>query len=287
MQASDSFAHQKLWKRLAVIVAGVVANILLAVVLYTASFNIGFIGSVSDFPQAQLATPESIVITDVMNGSPAERAGLRSGDAIKELRVGTSASEIKNNTDVTEFVHAHSAQEISVVFTRGSHEQTVAIMPTVLSDGTPALGVGIAKLARLKLPFFQALKYGSLYTVSVFNETIVSFGKLLGSIFKKDHSLLSQVSGPVGIAQFAGNAYALGIGSLLSFMGFISINLAVINLLPIPALDGGRFIIELFSRNGKSKLPERALGVVQRLSFVLLLVLILYVTYHDIVRLFT
>ena len=124
------------------------------------------------------------------------------------------------------------------------------------------------------------------YTLGQFKDIIVSIGMILGGLFSGGSSVAGEVSGPIGIAQFAGQAFAIGAGAFLSFMALISINLAVINLLPFPALDGGRLILELFaSSDGRSRIPARVVAAINQIGFILLILIMLYVTYRDIAKL--
>jgi regulator of sigma E protease len=125
------------------------------------------------------------------------------------------------------------------------------------------------------------------YTLDKFKMIFTTIGSLAKGAFGGDKSLLAEISGPVGIAKYAGSAFSYGFTTFLSFVALISVNLAVINLLPFPALDGGRFILEIFSSKGRSRIPERAVSIANQTGFVLLIALMLYVTYNDIVRLFS
>jgi regulator of sigma E protease len=147
------------------------------------------------------------------------------------------------------------------------------------------IGVSVVDVAMVRLSFGSALRQGVVQTVHDTGSIVRSLGMLVAGVFKGSTNLLAQVAGPLGIAQIAGDAYAFGIGALLSFMAIISINLAVINLLPFPALDGGRFILELFARKGTSKIPLRIVGLINQIGFALLIVFAVMVTYHDILRL--
>jgi len=285
---SDSFAYKSLWKRALIVIAGVFANIILAIILYSISFGVGFLGAPTDFPGSVSAGPSHVFITDVTKGSPAQAAGLDSGDTI--ISLATTTTEVTPNSvdDVINFVQAHPADNITISYERGTTLKTTELTPKLLAGGTaPSLGVGIFEAGNIRLPFFKAIAAGVTYTFSEFKMIIVTLSSLVTAAFKGSSSIISQVSGPIGIAQIAGQAYSLGIGAFLGFVALISVNLAVINLLPFPALDGGRLIMELFASEGKSRIPAKVVAAVNQIGFVLLIILMLYVTYHDIVRLFT
>lgn len=284
-----SFARQKMWKRLLIIAAGVIANILLAMVLYAISFSIGFLGRPADFPQAKVLTPSQVVVTAVMEASPAEDSGIVAGDSIQKISIGAEAIEPKTADGVTQFVRAHSKENLTFTLVDGDGiaREVIATPKEGIATGGAGVGITIVEAAHMRLPFFHALKAGVVYSLRQFEMIIESLGLLIGAVFSGNSTLIAQVSGPVGIAQFAGQAFTLGFGAFISFMALISVNLAVINLLPFPALDGGRLILELFASKGKSRIPMRVVSAINQVGFVLLILLMLYVTYKDIAKLVT
>ncbi len=277
-ESPSSFSHQKLWKRLVVIVAGVAANIVLGVILYTASFSIGFLGNPSDFPQSVSASPMQVLFTDVHADTPAFSAGLLAGDTVVSV-AGTDGVYVPTTaTEFSQYVQKHENQSVTVTVLRGGEEGEIVVVPQKADGAASAsIGVTIAEAAHIRLPFFTALSLGFRTTMQEF----VGIFSSLGMLFSGG---LGNVAGPVGIAGIAGVAYAFGFGSFLSFMALISVNLAVINLLPFPALDGGRFILECFSKNGVSRIPEKVIGAVNKLGFMALILIMVYVTYKDIVK---
>ncbi len=283
----DSFAHQKLWKRVAVVLAGIVANIVLAMVLYTASFSIGFLSSPSDFPEYVTNTPSMTMITGVTEKSPAQIAGLVSSDRITAVATRSDTKIPENVTDIVTFVKKHPTDAISFTIIHAGNTKTVSVTPRIdPATNIPSVGISLAQVVYVRLPFLAACKMSVYYTLQQFVFILHSIGTLISGAFGGGNSLLSQVSGPVGIAQVAGEAYSLGFGSFLAFVALISVNLAVINILPFPALDGGRCILEFFAKDGRSRIPRKVVSAINQISFLLLIVLMLYVTYHDIVRLF-
>ena len=284
---SGSFAYQKLWKRVAIVAAGIVANMLIAVILYSMSFGIGFLAEPGDFSGSVAIGPNQTIVTDVVAGSPASKAGLESGDVIRELAASNGVNDPTSVNDVVDFVHAHGAAPITVSVIRGGKDKEVVVTPTVAVGTPPVIGISLATVARMRLPFFKAIATGVTYAGQEFASTIVTLIALVGGLFHGNGALLGDVSGPVGIAKIAGQAFSLGFGAFLSFIALISVNLAVINLLPFPALDGGRIVLELFAAKGYSRIPTRVVNAVNNIGFLLLILLMLVVTYHDIHRLFT
>ncbi len=281
-----SFSHKPFWQRGTIIVAGVLANVLLAILLYAASFSTGFLGSPEDFPRAHVLGQQQVIVASVLDASPAKEAGIQPGDAVVGLGSGTDTDTPVTARELTDFIHSHGTEPLRVTVLRGTTLKTLAATPRAgLSSGKPGIGIDIAEAAHMRLPFFQALKYGASYTFQEFGEILRTLKQLVAGLFGRGSSIASSLSGPVGIAQIAGNALTLGIGSFLSFMALISVNLAVLNLLPFPALDGGRFILECFATKGHSRIPQKAVNAVNTVGFLILIALMLFVTYHDILRL--
>lgn len=282
-----SFAYAKLWKRVLIIVAGIASNMLIAAVFYAMSFGLGFLAVPGDFPGSVAIGPNQAIITDVVPGSPADAAGFESGDIIRELSATASVNDPTSVNDVVDFIHSHGEGTVTVSVIRGGNEKDLAVSPKIAAPGAqPSIGIELAEVSRVRLPFWKAIGGGIAYTGQEFVSTIATLGALVGGLFHGNRTLLGEVSGPVGIAKIAGQAYSLGIGSFFSFVALISVNLAVINLLPFPALDGGRIVMELFAKEGKSRIPKRVVELVNQIGFLLLILIMLAVTYHDIRRLF-
>ena len=284
---TGSFAYAKLWKRLLVVAAGIFANMIIAAILYSMSFGIGFLATPGDFPGSIVVGPMQTMITDVVPDSPASKAGIESGDIVRELSATAATVAPSSVNDVVDFVHAHETGPVTLSVLRGGQVRDISITPAAAAPGeAPAIGVSLAEVSRVRLPFFKAITTGFVYTGQEFVSTITTLGALVGGLFHGNKTLLGEVSGPVGIAKIAGQAYSLGFGSFLAFVALISVNLAVINLLPFPALDGGRIVMELFASDGRSRLPKRAVEIVNAIGFFLLILLMIVVTYHDIRVLF-
>ncbi len=286
---AHSFSEQKLWKRLTIVAAGVVINFLLAALLYAASFSIGFLGRPGDFPGSVQVGPSVVLVENVVDQSPAARAGIQSGDIISSVAYGTETLPISNMDQLILYVRSHPNKDLTLDILRGKKNLTVHATPHdgVAGAATPSLGIELDEAAHVRLLFFRALWDGLTYAGAEFGMIVTSLIALIGGLLHGNSALLSQVSGPVGIAHFAGAAYAFGIGSFLSFVALISVNLSVINMLPLPALDGGRLILECFSSHGRSRIGKRTVALVNQLGFLLLIALMVYVTYKDIVRLAT
>lgn len=283
-----SFANQKLWKRLLIIIAGVVANMIVAMILFGFSFSLGFLGSKDDFPNAKLVSGPSITITDIQKDSPAKKAGLMTGDSLLAISSGDDKTVPSDVVDVITFVKNHGDKVVHISVMRGDTIRTIEVVPvTGVTGNAPGIGISLATVSKLKLPFGSALVTGAKYAFYEFKTIVVTLGSLFSNAVEGDNRLASQISGPVGIAQYANTAFKMGIGSFLFFTALISVNLAVINLLPFPALDGGRFILEFFSKGGISRISPKVVLVINHVGFLVLILIMLFATYHDIAKLVT
>jgi regulator of sigma E protease len=271
------------------LVAGVTMNILLAYVLITATLAMGTPRALSS-EEAARAQNVQLMVSGILPGSPAAEAGLMLGDAITNVSGVDGASFEGSDPDAfISYVSADAAgQPLTVSVERNDelHQLTVTPMSGVLSEDPtrPALGVSVAQVGVVPEPFLRAPLDGALYTWEITKETAVGLGKFLASAVTLQADL-SQVSGPVGIAGAVGNAYADGIAALLSIAAIISINLAIINLLPLPALDGGRLLFVIIEAVIRRPIKPRVAAAVNGVGFSLLILLMLVVTASDIFKL--
>ena len=136
-----------------------------------------------------------------------------------------------------------------------------------------------------KLPFFKALNEGMRLSIYTFKNTAYGLYSLIKDALR-GHGDLSAVTGPVGLVGVVGDAYQFGFVYLLSFTALISINLAVVNLLPFPALDGGRLFFLLIEKIKGSRINPKFFNIANMVGFGILILFMIIVTYHDVVKLF-
>lgn len=257
-----------------VLVAGVLCNVILAFVLFTAAYTIGM--------PAIVATGGVPTIVDVVPGSPAAQAGLLVGDTVESVVVST----VPITTITTEALHkaiTTTTGDVVLVYTRSNETRTATITPAVEKNNRK-IGVGIAAIANEKQPLFTAMKYAAMQTVSVGGTIFVTLGSLIKGLFG-DSSVAGNLIGPVGLAHEVGNAATMGFTYLLAFTAMISVNLAVLNIMPFPALDGGRLIIVLLEAITRRRFSQKIVAIIHTSGFLLLLGLMLYLTIGDIGRL--
>ena len=281
-----SFSNKPRLVQAGVVVAGVFFNILFAWLAFSAGYMVGLPTPAAHdgFGQVQDASP---MIVGVRAGSPAELAGLKPEDVVVSLQTGNGASTPAAATakQVREFIAQHQEESVLLTVLRDGAEKVFLAKATEgLIDGRKAIGIEVEDVGILQLPPHLALLQGALATK---NTTIAVAEGLVGffSQLVRGAADFGSVAGPIGIATLGATAVGQGVVPALVLTALISINLALINLLPIPGLDGGRLLIIGIESILRHPVPERLTTILTIASFTLLITLMLVVSYHDILRL--
>ncbi len=250
------------WKRAVVVAAGVAVNAVLAWILLSAVLAVG--------------TPRVLIVTAVDKESPAAAAGLRG----EEVIIGyPSASAF------AEAARGSVGQPFSFEVQRDDERLTVQATPREPSPEHPgSLGVSLVEGGIDRVPLWRAPLEGAKATWELTRATVMSFADLIKRLV--GGSVPSDVVGPVGIVTTAGQVGQIGPIYLVQMLAIISINLAVLNLLPIPALDGGRLYLSLVEMATGRKLPKWIEVRLNAITFILLIGLMLLLTARDVFRLF-
>lgn len=280
-----SFVNKPRYIQALVLFAGVAMNLIVAWILLSVSFMSGFPTSAGQAPKNVTLENQALTITTIIPSSPAYSAGLLPGDKIVSLSVGKDSTETPSAESVRYFVSRHSKDEITLSYIRNNENKTVKITPEITKDSnTPVIGIGMDIVGNLKLPVHKAILEGAVLTYDVTIATVKGFYKLIhdGITGKGD---LSSVTGPIGIVGVVGDAAHFGFIYLLSLTALISVNLAVINLIPFPALDGGRLLFLLIEKIKGSRINPKVANTANIIGFSLLMIFMVLITYHDIVKL--
>lgn len=255
-----SFTKKPIGSKMAVIAAGSIMNFVLAIIVFTIfSFGAGM---------------PTTTIKETIKDSPAQEVGLKSGDKIVEINDESTKSWNK----IVDAINSSSPKkEMKVTVLRGSKLLDFHLTPKIDKEYNNRLIIGIVPTSEKTL--FSAIKGGFEKTITVLG-LMFQFLKMIftGQVKTTD------LSGPVGVIYTVGEAAKYGFLNVLYITGFISVNLGFFNLLPIPALDGSRLmflVVELV--RGKPVNPEKE-GFVHFIGFVLLITLMIFVTYSDIVK---
>jgi regulator of sigma E protease len=253
------FYTQPAWKKAVIVLAGVFTNFILGWILISIVLMVG--------------VPQTLVIAGTQSGSPAATAGLQASDIVK----GYTDSQSFIN-----FVDTNKGTPITVSIVRNNKDINFTVTPrAVTSPNEGAIGVELEQGGAARENPVYALRDGIVDAAAISWMTIQAFGDLIRQIFVHA-SIPSDVVGPVGIFSLAEETGHIGLAYLLQFIGIISLNLMVVNLIPFPALDGGRFVMVLIEKIKKSPLSFKVEAWINGIGFALLLLLMIVLTVRDI-----
>jgi regulator of sigma E protease len=279
-----AFSSKGFWPRLITLSAGVIMNLFVAWILFTAGFLFGLPAVVEGLDDTRaIVTDKRVQIVEVVADSPAAKAGIEVGDIVKSIGGETFSS---GEAARTALVPNEDGSPEEIVVDRAGEEKTISVAPAYLEDlGRAGVGVAITETGSVRYPFYIAPIMGAETTLSMVSAIISAFIGIFVGLFHNEN-VVSQLSGPVGIAVLTGQVAKLGISHLIQFAAMLSVNLAVLNALPFPALDGGRIFFlfaETIRRKPNSQKFEQA---VHGAGFAILIILVIFVTYRDIMKLF-
>lgn len=268
-----SLAGKSIPTRLLILSAGAMMNVLLPIVLFAIAFMV-----------PHQIVKYDVVVARVDPGSPAQQAGMMVGDRI----VKVDGRTVENGNDLSRDIQLNLGNLVTLTLVRSDGAtQNLELTPRWHPPADQgAIGIGLQQpdpsgitTQTESLPFWEAIPMGvtnSIDTFILFKNGII--GMIIGAV-------PAQFAGPVGIAQLTGEVASTGFSPLLEFAAFLSINLAIFNIFPLPALDGGRiaFVLLEWVRRGK-RIAPKVEGLVHLAGFLLLMVFFLAITYQDIAR---
>ncbi len=263
VEEGRGFFDKAAWKRFLILANGSVFNIFLAMLL-TVFFLSGH----------GVINLESTRIGEIMEGYPAQTAGILPGDTI----VSVNESPVASWREMSEKIRA-AAPSGPVLFSVRRNEDVFSLSVLIPPDaqGVPLFGI---RPAMRQYPVLEAFSSAFSYTVDMTVEMARGIFRWISGVEKVD------VTGPVGIASMAGEAARRGLWPFVTFLALINLNLGLLNLFPFPALDGGRLIFTAGEMVLRRRLPAKIENFIHMSGFVLLILLIVYVTWQDILRFF-
>lgn len=273
----------------ATLVAGVAMNWLLAFLIIAGLLVAGTPRALSP-EEVAIADDARLVVAQVMPDSPSAEAGLQTGDTV--VRIESASGEAFSSADAEEFsafVSSRIAGEpLTITVNRDGEELVLTTAPAtgiIASDPErAALGVSVGSVGTIPTPLLKAPIEAAKLTWSLTEQTASGLGTFLWNAITLNADF-SQVAGPVGIAGAVGDAYEDSVAQLLFLAAIISINLAIINLLPVPALDGGRLLFVAYEAISRRRIPSGFAATVNSIGFILLILLMVAVTVSDVVKL--
>lgn len=277
--SSGSFGSKSYLARILVLIAGILMNVLIAYFLFFGAVSLGL-------PRLTESggTEAKVLVFSVLEGSPAQQAGLLPGDILDSVSYERHELKIDSTSVVTSA--ASTGQTLKIEITRrvdGTDKNLELTVKPEKVDGINQIGVSIETVEFGKLPFLKAVVNAGQNTYAYTIETVKGFAQLFGKLFS-GISVGNQVSGPVGIVKQVGEISKFGLANILFFAGILSINLAVLNLVPFPGLDGGRILFVLVEAISRKKVPQKVFGILNLIGIIILLGLMVLITVKDILH---
>lgn len=256
------------WQRFIIMIAGATFNFVFAFVLL---FVMALIyGSISTKP----------IVATVSEGYPAYTAGIREGDRI----LSVDGQKVSSWSEVQLYIGTSKGNDISFVLKgKDGNKKTLVVKPNEVVDeeGNKSYVVGIGIDNTIRRGFVPSIEYASETTVSLYKLMLTVLKQLFtGEVSTKE------LSGPVGIYKIVDSQSKIGFQNIMYLTAYLSMNVGVINLLPFPAFDGGRVLFLIIEKIRRKPVPAKTEAMVNSIGFMLLMLLMVYVTFNDILRLF-
>ncbi len=277
-----SFAAASKVVKTKILLAGVGMNLLVAYLILTVLAAVGLpplIAGQFNVGHSHYSQPPQVLVAAVAAGSPAAQAGIMMGDFV----ISANGQNFNTADDLFNFTKANAGQTVTLAVKEGGQivAKTVTLRPADAKDGF--LGVTPLATSRLAYGWWAPVEAAGLAAQLVWG-TLAAFGGLIAGLVA--HARVSnQVTGPVGIVVILRNLLHLGAGYVAAFVASISLSLAVINALPIPALDGGRLALLVVQKISGRRLPQRTETLIHAVGFAVLIGLMILITVIDVRRL--
>lgn len=268
-----AFFARPAWQKAIIVFAGVVMNFILAVVLISYLFA----------AQGVALPTKNVKIVEVVKNTPAQQVGFMVGDVVTTV----NGKKITDTKEFADFTKKYLGEKVTIDIKRGDRFISLVVVPRKeFPKGEGPLGVAISSMEIKKYTWYEAPFFGT-WEAMKFSLLIVSglFDMVANLVLHGTRP--SGVAGPIGVAQLTGQAVSYGLNATLWFMALLSLNLAVLNVLPIPALDGGRLFFILIELTTRKKVNAKYETYAHAVGLVLLLALIVVITFFDILRIFS
>ena len=273
-----SFAGLEIWKRFLIIVGGVVAFWIASMIIFSVMFMIGTELPIGD-EDVQGVKDARVTIIEVMGNSAAEKAGLKMGDVVGAINVDGSETQINKISEFKEITSANKGKEITLAVKRDGQDLNILLTPAENSESP--VGVGIQRMATLieKYPWYLAPVQGVIYTWQTTYNALKGLYIMFSGLFSGTGMPQgAEFAGPLGITIFLANAASYGLGFFLYFVGSISVFIAIFNLFPIPALDGGKLVFLIIEKIKGSPVSVKIEQNITMVCFVALILLSIFIT---------
>lgn len=256
------------WQRLIIMIAGATFNFLFAFVILFVSALI--YGSVSTKP----------IVASVSEEYPAYTAGIKEGDTI----VSINKQKVSSWSEVQLYIQTSEGKELNIVLKdKNNNKREVKVIPIEVKDdeGNISYAVGIGLDNTVRRGLWTSLKHATQTTCSLYKLMLTTLKQLITGKFS-----VSDLSGPVGIYSVVDSQAKQGLQSILYLIAYLSMNVGVINLIPFPAFDGGRVLFLIIEKIRRKPIKAKTEGMINSIGFILLMLLMVFVTISDVIKLF-
>jgi regulator of sigma E protease len=274
-----SFRSASVAKRILILAGGVLMNLALTVVLLTVTLTAGAPQELVDGAVPAGARDVHVLVAEVAPGSPAAAAGISVGDSISSL----DGVPVTSVDAIRAAVTAGPNQPHTLGLVHRGVSRTVTVTPVPLLDGTPRIGIAGAVVGRVPVPFPESFITAMSTTGRLIGSVFTALGHLVRDLVVA-HRISPDLTGPIGIAVLSGQVAATGFLSVLQFIALLSVSLAVINALPLPALDGGRLLFTVIEAVIRRPVNPRLEARIHTIGFYVLLALVVVVSVKDVQR---
>jgi regulator of sigma E protease len=284
-RSKRAFYNKPIWQRAIVLIMGVTMNVFIAAIFLSIVHGVG-VPTFVEQGKEPLYRNVQVQILEIAKDSPAKEIDLRMGDAISALSFGDEKVQIKEIEDVQKFVAMYAGEEITIEIKRGKETFQKNIIPRISPpQDEGAMGVAMAKTGIISYPWYQAILKGFETTGKLFVAIIRAFYLLIKNLILEGR-MIGEIAGPVGIYVLTSQMVKLGLVYVLQFTAIFSITLAIINAIPIPALDGGRLLFLLIEKIKGKPLKRKTEHLANTIGFVFVILLLIVITFRDIIKLF-
>lgn len=288
-EKSQLFGQKIWWQRIIVLCGGVLFNIVAAFVLFVSVF---MIGSNVYLDKSEIKsvdyTQRKLVLLDMNAKSPLINSSIETGDNI--IAFEADGQKLETNSldsfSASEFVQTHNNSQITITFLdKENNTKQVTVVPKAgIVEGKKILGAKFADSTFKKYSFFEAIPQAAQTTYDQLTFIFSGLYQLVSDMIYKNTKLEDNLSGPIGLAVMTAQVASHGFDQVLAFAAMLSLSLAAFNILPIPALDGGRVLFVLFELAKGKKVNASTEQLFHGIGFLALLCLMIFVTYFDIVK---
>jgi len=280
-----SFSQKPIWQRMLIVLGGVLSFWIVSILLLSLVMGLGAPTAISDEENGSQRDAK-IQIAAIASDSPAEKAGIKPGDTIKQLTINNQQLTINKVKEIQELTEKHKGEEVTLTLQRGKEIFDVSLVPRINPpSGEEAMGVALVRTAIKSYPWWQSGWQGIKATFNLTLAVIEGWSGAIKNIVKGESSGV-QLMGPVGIFSLFNQAGQMGVNYFLQFIAVISVYIALFNILPIPAVDGGKLLFLIIEAIRKKPISPKIEQNITTVFFALLIMMMIWVTIKDVARLF-